>query len=147
MLAGEYHLAVFVWVFSGRGELLLTKRSPEKQSYPNLWATTGGAAVAGETSLQAICRELFEETGIAAAENEFLLLDTVRERSAFCDIYALRHDAALSDLTMQPGETCEARWVTREGLERMIAENVVARPDVRRYRQLRDKLERFFAGD
>ena len=37
MRRGEYHLVVFVWVFNGRGKLLLTKRSPEKMAYPDLW--------------------------------------------------------------------------------------------------------------
>ena len=59
MAPGEYHLVVFVWVFDGRGRVLMTKRSPEKRSYPNKWEHTGGAAQAGESSLQAIQRELF----------------------------------------------------------------------------------------
>ena len=45
MQPGDYHLIVFVWIFNSRGQLLLTKRSPEKESYPNLWETTGGAAI------------------------------------------------------------------------------------------------------
>lgn len=139
MAKGEYHLVVFVWVFNSRGELLLTKRAPEKKHYPNLWECTGGAAQAGETSLQAIRRELFEETGIRAEEEEFRLMGSFCEWSAFCDIYALRRDAALTDLVMQPGETCDARWETLERLEEMIAAGQIAQPDVRRFRQLEEK--------
>ena len=47
MRSGEYHLTVFVWIFNRKGQLLLTKRSPEKMAYPNFWALTGGAAQAG----------------------------------------------------------------------------------------------------
>ena len=44
---------------------------------------------------------------------------------------------------MQPGETCEAKWVNRQELEEMIADGIVARPDVRRYRQLDKKLDKY----
>ncbi len=144
MAQGQYHLIVFVWVFNGRGDVLLTKRAPEKEHFPNLWENTGGSALAGETALQAIRRELFEETGIAADESEFTWLSSFREHSAFCDIFALVKDVPCTVLTMQPGETCDARWVTRGELEQMIAEGLVAAPDVRRLRQLGDSLEPYF---
>ena len=74
MRRGEYHLVVFVWIFNSNGQTLLTKRSPEKKTYPNFWSPTGGAVQAGETSLQAIARELHEETGIHADLAEFQFL-------------------------------------------------------------------------
>ena len=145
MASGEYHLVVFVWVFDGRGRVLMTRRSPEKRSYPNKWEHTGGAALAGESSLQAIQRELFEETGIRAETAEFHLVETYCRRgdNDICDIYFLVKDVPLEALTMQPGETCEAKWVNRQELEEMISEGVVARPDVRRYRQLNSKLDKY----
>ena len=68
--AGEYGLVVCVWVYDGHGHLLLTRRAPGK-SFAGTWENSGGAARAGETSRQAIARELFEETGIRAEEGEF----------------------------------------------------------------------------
>ena len=62
---GEYHLAVIVVIVNSRGEVLLTRRSPEKAVCPGWWENTGGAVQAGETSRQAILRELEEETGLA----------------------------------------------------------------------------------
>lgn len=144
---GEYHLIVFVWTFNARGQLLLTLRAPEKKHYPNCWENTGGAALAGETSLQAVRRELFEETGIRAAEPEFRLVQSVREHSAFCDIYLLRKDVALEELVMQPGETVAARWVTLEELEALIREGQVAQPDVRRFRQLKGRFQAALAEE
>ena len=138
---GEYHLVVFVWVFNSCGQVLMTKRSPEKQSYPNLWEHTGGSAMAGESSMQAIRRELFEETGIRAEARELTLVDTYTRVGSFCDIYFLQKDVALSELTLQPGETCDAKWVTRAELEKMIAQGQVAKPDVQRYEQLKGKLK------
>lgn len=138
---GEYHLVVFVWVFNSSGQVLMTKRSPEKQSYPNLWEHTGGSAVAGESSMQAIRRELLEETGICAEEEELTLVDSYTRTGSFCDIYFLHKDILTSELTLQPGETCDAKWVTRAQLEEMIAQGQVAKPDVQRYHQLAEKLK------
>lgn len=46
---GEYHLAVIVVIVNSRGEVLLTRRSPEKAVCPGWWENTGGAVQAGET--------------------------------------------------------------------------------------------------
>ena len=85
---GEYGLVVCVWVYDGRGKVLLTRRAPGK-SFAGTWENSGGAAQAGETSLQAIARELFEETGIRANPEEFELLGTRRDKDAFFDFYSL----------------------------------------------------------
>lgn len=136
MRSGEYHLTVFVWIFNGKGQLLLTKRSPEKMAYPNFWALTGGAAQAGENGLQAVQRELWEETGIRAEQSEFVLVDQYKRKNCLCDSYFLVKDVPLSALTMQPGETCDAKWVSRGEFEAMIARKEVAEPDAVRYRQI-----------
>ncbi len=140
MRKGEYHLAVFVWVFDGQGKLLLTKRSPEKLAYPNLWALTGGAVLAGESSIDAIQRELLEETGIRADVEEFTLVDTYLRKNCFCDVYFLQKEVALSDMVMQPGETCDARWVSRAEFEQLAQWGEIAEPDVKRYYQLGKRL-------
>ena len=44
---GEYGLVVCVWVYDGRGRLLLTRRSPGK-SFAGTWENSGGAAKAVE---------------------------------------------------------------------------------------------------
>ena len=67
---GEYGLVVCVWIYDGKGRLLLTKRDPAK-SFGDTWENTGGAVRAGEDSLQAIVREVYEETGLTV-ENPVL---------------------------------------------------------------------------
>lgn len=139
---GDYILVVCVWVSDGRGRLLLTLRAPEKLASPNAWENSGGAALAGETSRQAIARELREETGILAGEDDFLLLDTDKTSDAFYDFYFLIHPTPLEEIVLQPGETSDARWVTIPQLEEMIHQGLVAKPIVRRFRLHRERLEK-----
>ena len=143
MRRGEYHLVVFVWIFNSCGQMLLTKRSPEKKTYPNFWSPTGGAVQAGETSLQAIARELREETGIQADRTEFKLLTSacVASRSYFSDIYSLQKDVPQSEIVLQEGETCDAKWVSKAEFEAMIAAGEIAPPDVERYRSLQERFD------
>ena len=54
---GEFYVVVGIWVFDGRGNILLTKRHPDKKYAPNLWENTGGHVMAGETSAAAVVRE------------------------------------------------------------------------------------------
>lgn len=143
MEKGEYTLVSCVWIADSKGRLLLTRRAPEKRASPNLWENSGGGVLAGETSRQAIAREVYEETGIQAEETAFLFMGSFQEKDAFFDLYFLRKDVPLEKLRLQPGETVEARWVTVEKLREMIASGLVAPPIARRFfMQEKELLER-----
>ena len=109
---GEYHLAVIVVLLNHRGEVLLTRRAKEKALCPGWWENTGGAVQAGETSRQAILRELEEETGLAPRPEELTLLlqEDCRDGTHF-DIYALTWEGEPEDIRLQAGETDAARWM------------------------------------
>jgi len=67
------HRVVHVLVFNQKGELLLQKRSMNKDVAPGKWDTSvGGHVEAGETISGALNREMQEELGITASEPEFL---------------------------------------------------------------------------
>ena len=131
---GEYGLVVCVWVFDGKGHILLTRRAKGK-SFAGTWENSGGAAKAGETSRQAIARELFEETGIRAAEEEFELIDTDRDRYNFYDFYCLHHPVALKDIVLLPGETDGAQWVTYGKINWMIRTGKICNIIGRQYKR------------
>lgn len=116
---GEYGLVVCVWVYDGEGRFLLTRRAKEK-SYAGTWENSGGAAKAGETSLQAIRRELYEETGILAKTGEFEKINTGRDEIAFYDFYCLHHPVDLKDIKLLPGETDDVMWADYETVHAMI---------------------------
>ena len=116
---GEYCLVVCVWIYDGQGNVLLTKRAPGK-SFAGTWENSGGAAKAGENSRQAIVRELFEETGICAQQEEFEFLSSERDRNTFCDSYCLHRAIPLSQIVLLPGETDAVMWATMEQVHKMI---------------------------
>ena len=131
---GEYGLVVCVWVYDGKGNILLTRRAPGK-SFSGTWENSGGAAKAGEGSRQAITRELFEETGIKAHPDEFEFIGTDKDRNAFYDFYCLRRELPIDRIVLQPGETDGAQWATYEQIHRMIREKQICRIIARQYQR------------
>lgn len=122
---GEYGLVVCVWVYDGEGKLLLTRRAPEK-SFSGTWENSGGAALTGENSLQAITRELSEETGIQAQPEEFQLLCSGRDRNAHYDFYCLRRSSD-TRVTLQPGETDAYQWASFDHIHTMIEQGQICK--------------------
>ena len=123
---GEYGLVVCVWVHDGEGKLLMTRRAKGK-SFAGTWENSGGAAKAGETSRQAIARELFEETGIRAEEGEFELIDSGRDHHTLFDFYCLRKSVPIENIVLQPGETEDAKWVSFQEVHEMIRTRQICR--------------------
>ena len=135
---GEYGLVVCVWVCDGKGNLLLTRRAPEK-TFAGTWENSGGAAQAGENSRQAIARELFEETGIQADPREFCLIDSGSDRNTHFDYYTLIRNTPLEEIKLLPGETDDARWVTFAQVHQLIREKKICRVIARQF-QTQEKM-------
>lgn len=131
---GEYGLVVCVWVHDGEGRLLLTRRAQGK-SFPGTWENSGGAALSGETSRQAIARELFEETGIRAEEAEFELLDSGCDGTFHYDYYCIERKLPLSEIVLLPGETDDVQWATFEQVHRLIEEKKMCRVIARQFKK------------
>ena len=123
---GEYGLVVCVWVYDGKGNLLLTRRAPGK-SFAGTWENSGGAAKAGESSRTAIARELFEETGIRAKPEEFELLGSDRDRHMHYDFYCLKRTTPLDQIVLLPGETDAVQWASMEKIRNMVRTGEICR--------------------
>lgn len=135
---GEYGLVVCVWVCDGKGNILLTRRAPQK-SFAGTWENSGGAVQAGESSRQAIVRELYEETGIRASEDEFILIGSGCDRNTHFDYYTLIRSTPLEEITLLPGETDDVKWVTFGEVRQMIQEKKICRVIARQF-QLQEKM-------
>lgn len=109
LLKGDCHLVVHVWLQNSKGKLLLTKRTPNK-GFPNMWECTGGSALAGDDSLTAAMREVYEETGLTVLEQNGQCFMNLRRENDFCDIWLFRQDFDLKDVIYQPDETCGAMY-------------------------------------
>ena len=116
---GEYGFAVCVWVYDGKGNVLLTRRAPGK-SFAGTWENSGGAALSGEDSLTAIQRELWEETGIRAEKEEFEYLSTSWGKQFFFDHYCLKRQTPIDEVVLLPGETDGVMWATFDQVHEMI---------------------------
>ncbi len=123
---GEYGMVVCVWIYDGRGNLLLTRRAPGK-TVAGTWENSGGAVQAGENSRQAIARELFEETGIRAAPEEFEFLESGRDDNTHYDFYCLRRTVGLDEIVLLSGETDGVMWATFDRVHDMIAKGQICR--------------------
>ena len=123
---GEYGVVVCVWVYDGFGHVLLTRRAKGK-SFAGTWENSGGAVKAGETSRDAIARELFEETGIRVNPEEFELLDTDRDRNMFYDHYCVRRRVPLQEIVLLPGETDDCMWASFGKVHWMIRTGKICR--------------------
>ena len=117
---GEYHLVVHIWVVSPEGKLLIQRRSRRKKFMPGEWAATGGAVIAGETSLSAARRELKEELGIEAAEEEFKFVTRFKRKSSFIDLWAVESNLPVHKLRLQRSEVSAARWISAKELREML---------------------------
>lgn len=141
---GEYGLVVCVWVYDGKGKLLMTRRAKGK-SFAGTWENSGGAVKAGEKSRPAIVRELFEETGIRAGEAELELIDSGCDGNTHYDYYCLKRDIPLEQIVLQPGETDDVKWVTFDQVHAMIRRKeicyVIAHQFLRQEKILRSKMD------
>ncbi len=108
---GEYHLSVLGVIQRPDGKYLITKRAADKAWAPGWWEVSGGAVIAGETSEEAVKREILEETGldVTNAEGGFLF-SYHRENPGegdnyFVDVYKYHMDFTEEDIKLQTEET------------------------------------------
>jgi len=123
--AGLYHLAVHIWPVNARGELLVQKRASTVQWKPNLWAVTGGSAVAGEDSMTAARRELKEELGFSAVPSQMKEIACLKRSNSFCSVYTIRIDQPAGCFSLQKEEVSEVRWCSPSRVSRMVSEGIL----------------------
>lgn len=118
---GQYHLVVHVWLINDSRKVLIQQRSYNVEILPGMWAATGGSAVSGEDELTAAKRELLEELGVSAKDDEFVLIKKYRGRNDFVYVYAVHKNIGVSEVTMQEEEVQAVKWVSSKELSSMVS--------------------------
>ncbi len=126
----EYHLTVLGVLMRPDGKFLITKRAEDKAWAPGWWEVSGGGVMAGETSEEAVKREVFEETGIdvTGAKGGYMF-SYKRENPGegdnyFVDIYRFELPFEEQDLSLQQRETTGYRLATSEEIQALAEEGI-----------------------
>ncbi|MGN0141837.1 MAG: NUDIX domain-containing protein [Roseburia sp.] len=125
---GEYHLTVLGVIAHRDGRFLITKRAADKAWAPGWWEVSGGAAMAGEDSKDAVLREIREETGLDVAGWDGGYLFTYKRENPgegdnyFVDVYRFVSDFAETDLKLQERETDGYMLATLDEIKAFAAE-------------------------
>lgn len=108
---GEYHLTVLGVVCRPDGKFLITKRVMTKAWAPGWWEVSGGAVMAGESSEEAVKREVLEETGLDVTDADGGYVFSYKRENPgegdnyFVDIYRFVMDFDEGDVKPQEAET------------------------------------------
>ncbi len=122
---GEYHLVSQIWIINSKGEVLISKRHPDK-IFGNLWEICVGSVIASEDSEVGAVRELYEELGIKIREYELNFLGSAIRNDWICDTYMIKKDITLDKLKLQAEEVVDAKWITIEEFEKMYYSNLLS---------------------
>jgi len=113
------HRAVHIWLFNGRGELFLQKRSPWKQLHPDLWcSSTAGHVDSGESYEEAAHREMLEEIGVDAALAKIWKIEASPETGyEFLEVFVGRTEGPFR---FAPGEVETGAFFPVEQIQRWL---------------------------
>ena len=132
---GRYYITVVVWMQNSEGKFLIQRTVPEKY---HMWATTGGHPKSGENSLEGIVTEIKEELGLNVNPDELKLFKTIKTEDDFVDLYYLKHDFNIEEITVQKEEVEDVKWASIEEIESLISENLFLPPHIEFYRDCLD---------
>ena len=119
---GEFRLSCFVWIINDKDELLIQQRLATAKKCPNMWETTSGGAIAGDSAIKGALRELKEELGIKAKKKDLKFIGSYARVNDFVEVFLLKTNIDPSKLVLQEDEVQKAKWVTMKDFEKTIKE-------------------------
>lgn len=114
---GYYHLVCEAVIQHEDGDYLLMQRSFEKEIYPGKWEIgAGGSALKGEDKIQAVKREIREETGIDTGEWKEIYSLVYEPHHSLYAGFLLITSFDKKNIRLQEGETIDYKWISKEEL-------------------------------
>ncbi len=127
---GDWHKSVHIWIVNDKNEVLLQKRSPNKDSHPNMWdISCAGHLTVGDTSISGALREAKEELGLDISSSQLQLIGQRKKAShytqafinnEFSDVYLLRLSIDIHELLLQKEEVSDVKFVSLDTFKNMI---------------------------
>jgi len=128
---GDWHKAVHIWIINDQEEILLQRRSKDKDSDPNMLdISCAGHLSTGDSSLIGACRELKEELNLDIDSSQLQFITTLKRSpkhddnfvdNEFDDIYLLKTTKKITDLRYQTEEISEIFFVPYKKFKEMVA--------------------------
>lgn len=126
----EYHLTVIAVIGRPDGKFLITKRVMTKEWAPGWWEVPGGGVQAGESSEEAVRREVREETGLDVSRAQGGCLFTYHRENPgqgdnyFVDVYRFTMDFDETDVHPQESETDGFRIASLEEIREYAQQGI-----------------------
>ena len=121
-----WHHHVSAWIMNFGGKVLLQKRALIKKKNPGKWAKTGGHVDAGETPLEAIKREVYEEIGLLLNDDELekveIFKSVLDDDHYYSYGYILFTNLKEEEFKLQKEEVCMVKCFEIEELEKIKRE-------------------------
>ena len=118
----RYIVVVLVFIQNSEGKYLIQKRSETKNGK---YATTGGHPKSGESSVQGIITEVYEEIGLKLNPKDLKLYFTGRtdEKRVFWDDYYIKMDVKnIEELKLQKDEVSSVEWLSEDEIKQLMKE-------------------------
>ncbi|MBU6113541.1 NUDIX hydrolase [Mammaliicoccus lentus] len=121
----QYHLVIHVCIFNKEGEMLIQKRTLDKEGWPGAWdVSVGGSAIQTENHQRAAERETFEELGVKLDLKKQRPHLTINFEKGFDDFFIINKEIDISQLTFPTEEVDEIKWATKDEIIEMINKEI-----------------------
>ncbi len=130
---GHLHASAHIWIFNNNKEILIQKRVPNKNTFPNLWdVSVAGHISAGEKPIISAIREVQEEIGLTIKQHNLDFIGTYKKRIQHSKdlidyelhhIYMCKINFDVKSLKIQKEEVAEVNLISIQNLIKLVHSN------------------------
>ena len=138
---GEYCLIVLGILERSDHTFLITRRAMDKRWAPGAWEVPGGGVKAGETSEDAVRREVFEETGVDVRTltgkrvDSYSNVDLARGDNYYVDLYHFFGEIPEEQIRIDAAEATAVRFASPKEIRQYFGDGMFLH-----YERIRDAL-------